>query len=131
MNDIQKMNMQKTIDNIVNEFRQMLENKLLPTESTKFLCIDTDGEVAILDSKQIPAGTLIGGDCWEAFRVLVFGDGDDEKPWVLNTGLKMSYGTFAQTMRSRRTLPRVIYWSLSSSNVPEKLLKGQIQVRVP
>lgn len=29
MNDIQKMNMQKTIDNIVNEFRQMLENELL------------------------------------------------------------------------------------------------------
>ena len=28
MNDIQKMNMQKTIDNIVNEFRQMLENEL-------------------------------------------------------------------------------------------------------
>lgn len=116
MNDIQKMNMQKTIDNIVNEFRQMLENELLPTESTKFLCIDTDGEVAILDSKQIPSGTLIGGDCWEAFRVLVFDDSDDEKPWVLNTGLKMSYETFAQTMRGRRTLPKVIYWSLSSSN---------------
>ena len=114
MNDIQKMNMQKTIDNIVNEFRQKLENELTPTESTKFLCIDTDGEIAILDSKQIPSGTLIGDDCWEAFRVLTFDDGD--KPWVLSTGLKMSYETFAQTMRGRRTLPRVIYWSLSSSN---------------
>ena len=55
MNDLQKMNMQKTIDDVVNEFRQMLENELLPNESTKFLCIDTDGEVAILDSKQIPS----------------------------------------------------------------------------
>lgn len=114
MNDIQKMNMQKTIDNIVNEFRQMLENELLPTESTKFLCIDTDGEVAILDSKQIPSGTLIGGDCWEAFRVLTFDDGD--KPWVLNTGINMSYETFAQTMRGQSALPRVIYWAPSSSN---------------
>lgn len=69
MNDLQKMNMQKTIDDVVNEFRQMLENELLPTESTKFLCIDTDGEVAILDSKQIPSGTFIGGDCWEAFII--------------------------------------------------------------
>ena len=68
MNDLQKMNMQKTIDDVVNEFRQMLENELLPTESTKFLCIDTDGEVAILDSKQIPSGTLIGGDCWQALH---------------------------------------------------------------
>ena len=110
MNDLQKTNMQKTIADVVNEFRQKLEKELTPTKSTKFLCIGTDGEVAILDSKQIPSGTLIGGDCWEAFRVLTFDDGD--KPWVLNTGLQMSYETFAQTMRGRRSLPKIIYWSL-------------------
>lgn len=64
MNDIQKMNMQKTIDTVVEEFRRQLENELIPTESTKFLCIDTNGETILVDSKEIPAGSLIGGDNW-------------------------------------------------------------------
>ena len=53
MNGIRKMDMQKTIDNAVNEFRQKLENELLLNESTKFLCIDTNGEMTILDSKDL------------------------------------------------------------------------------
>lgn len=62
MTDLHKMNVQKTIDNLVNEFRQKLENELTPEDSTKFLCVDTGGEIVILDSKRIPAGTLIGSD---------------------------------------------------------------------
>lgn len=100
--------MQKTIDKAINEFRRKLENELLLNESTKFLCIDTDGEITILDSKSIPAGTLIGGDNIEAFRVLTFDD--DEKPWVLTTNLQMSYETFARIMHSQCTLPKIIHW---------------------
>lgn len=38
MNDLQKMNMQKTIDNIVNEFRQKLENELTrPSNALGFI----------------------------------------------------------------------------------------------
>lgn len=101
--------MQKTIDNVVNEFRQKLENELLLNESTKFLCINTDGEMTILDSKEIPIGTLISGDNIEAFHVLTFDD--DEKPWVLTTNLQMSYEAFAQMMRSQCTLPKIIHWA--------------------
>ena len=110
MTDIQKMDIQKTIDNTVNEFRQKLENELLLNESTKFLCIDTNGGMTILDSKEIPIGTLIGGDNIEAFHVLTFDD--DGKPWVLTTNLQMSYEAFAQMMRSQCTLPKIIHWGL-------------------
>lgn len=111
MTDLHKMNVQKTIDNLVNEFRQKLENELTPEDSTKFLCVDTGGEIVILDSKRIPAGTLIGSDCWEAFRVVtLFGNG--EKPWTSSTGFKMSHEMFAQAMRDRPTLPKIIYWPL-------------------
>lgn len=108
MIDIQKMNMRKMIDNVVEEFRQKLENELTPPESTKFLCIDTNGEIIIVDSETIPAGTLIGGENWEAFRTLVLFD--HEKPWVLSTNLKMSHEIFTETMRGRRTLPKIIHW---------------------
>lgn len=111
MVDLHKLHLQKTIDSLVNEFRQKLENELTPDESTKFLCVDTDGEIVILDSKRIPAGTLIGSDCWEAFRVItLFGNG--EKPWTSSTGFKMSHEMFAQAMRDRPTLPKIIYWPL-------------------
>ena len=111
MTGLHKMNVQKTIDNLVNEFRQKLENELTPDESTKFLCVDTDGVIVILDSKRVPAGTLIGSACWEAFRVItLFGNG--EKPWTSSTGFKMSHEMFAQALRDQPTLPKIIHWPL-------------------
>ena len=113
MTDLHKKHLHKTIDSLVNEFRQKLENELTPDESTKFLCVDTDGVIVILDSKRIPAGTLIGSDCWEAFRVItLFGNGENEKPWASSTGFKMSHEMFAQAMRDRPTLPKILYWPL-------------------
>lgn len=91
------------------EFQQKLENGLISIKPTEFMCIDTNGEMTILDSKEIPIGTLIGGDNIEAFHVLTFDD--DGKPWVLTTNLQMSYEAFAQMMRSQCTLPKIIHWA--------------------
>jgi hypothetical protein len=107
MNDIQKR-----LDEVIEELQQALQEfqQKVSTKPTEFMCIDTNGEITILDSKEIPIGTLIGGDNIEAFHVLTFDD--DEKPWVLTTNLQMSYEAFAQMMRSQCTLPKIIHWGL-------------------
>lgn len=116
MNDIQKR-LDEVIEELQQalqefrqkEFQQRLENRLISIKPTEFMCIDTNGEITILNSKEIPIGTLIGGDNIEAFHVLTFDD--DERPWVLTTNLQMSYEAFAQMMRSQCTLPKIIHWA--------------------
>ena len=115
-------NLQKRLDEVIEELQQMLqefqqkefqqklENGLISIEPTEFMCIDPNGEAILVDSKEIPIGTLIGGDNIEAFHVLTFDD--NEKPWVLTTNLQMSYETFAQMMRNQRALPKIIHWGL-------------------
>lgn len=85
MNDIQKR-----LDEVIEELQQALQKfqQKVSIKPTEFMCIDTNGEIIILDSKEIPIGTLISGDNIEAFHVLTFDD--DEKPWVLTTNLQMS-----------------------------------------
>lgn len=94
----------------VEEFRKKLENEFKLTD-TQFKCIDINGKTIVLNSKEVPAGTLIDyGDKREAFRALAFDEHD--KPWVSYTNLKMSHKEFAEMMRSRSDLPRIIYWGL-------------------
>lgn len=56
------------------ELQGAVLNIASPLSPTEFKCIDTKGEIVILDSKEVPGGTLIGyGDSnyykREAFRV--------------------------------------------------------------
>lgn len=96
--------------------RRAVDNIALPLSPTEFKCIDTDGEIVILDSKEmIPGGTLIGyGDSdyykREAFRALVCNV--DDKPWVLYTNERLSHEQFAEMMRKRTILPSILYWGL-------------------
>ena len=88
-------------------------NSALPLSPTEFKCIDTKGEFVILDSKEVPGGTLIGyGDSdyykREAFRALVCNE--DDKPWVLYTNVKLTHEQFAEMMRKRQ--PQILYWGL-------------------
>lgn len=116
MDDIQKRldevieELQQTLQEFQQkEFQQKLENGLISIKPTEFMCIGTDGKMTILDSENIPAGTLISAGSQEIFRVFTF---DGDKPWVTWTGLKMSHETFADMMRGRRTPPKIIHWSL-------------------
>ena len=84
MNDIQKRldevieELQQTLQEFQQkEFQQKLENGLISIKPTEFMCIDTDGEMTILDSKSIPAGTLIGGRNWKMFLMVVLFNNDE------------------------------------------------------
>ena len=41
------------------ELHGAVDNSALPLSPTEFKCIDTEGEIITLDSRQIPGGTLI------------------------------------------------------------------------
>lgn len=92
------------------ELQGAVDNSALPLSPTEFKCINTDGEIITLDSRQIPGGTLINDSRYnhfkmEAFRALVTNKND--KPWVLYTNEQ-----FAEMMRGRTNLPKIIYWGL-------------------
>ena len=102
------MNKQK----IIEEVRKQLESEFNEREltGTQFKCIDTNGDVIIVNSEEIPAGTLIGGGTdWEAFRILSL---SGEAAWVTYTGMTHKHETFAEIMRGRPRLPRIIHWGL-------------------
>lgn len=46
----------------------------------------------------------------EAFRALVTNMND--RPWVLYTNMRLSHEQFAEMMRARTNLPKIIYWGL-------------------
>ena len=87
-----------------------VDNSALPLSSTEFTCINTNGEIITLDSRQIPGGTLINYNRFKmgAFRALVTNKND--KPWVLYTNAKLSHEQFAEMMRGRTSLPEIVYW---------------------
>lgn len=83
----------------------------LPLSRTEFKCIDTNGKVVTLNSKEVPAGTLIDyGSKREAFRALICNV--DDKPWVLYTNKKLSHAQFAEMMRGLTNYPEILYWGL-------------------
>lgn len=92
-----------------------VDNDGLPLSSTEFTCINTNGEIITIDSRQIPAGTLINYSRYnhfkmEAFRALVTNKND--KPWVLYTNAKLSHEQFAEMMCGCTNLPKIIYQGL-------------------
>jgi hypothetical protein len=90
---------------------ELASNNGLPLSPTEFECVNMGGKIVVLDSKTIPAGTLIDyGDKREAFRALAFDEYD--KPWVSYTNLKMSHEEFAEMMRGRSNPPKIVYWGL-------------------
>ena len=63
--DIQKM-----IDDAVEEFRKKLEKEFTELTGTQFECIDNNGELFVADAKELNSGTLIIVEDWEVFRIL-------------------------------------------------------------
>lgn len=98
----------------VEEIQQKLainSDNSKPLSPTEFKCLDTNGKIITLNSKEVPAGTLIDyGGKREAFRALVVDI--DNKPWVLYTNKKLSHEQFAEMMRGLTNLPKILYWGL-------------------
>lgn len=102
-------NVQKMIDDAVEEFRQKLEKEFTELTGTKFECFDKNGELFIADAKQIEVGTLILVEDWEAFRILKT---SDQKPWITYTGETFTHEQFAELMREQFVKPKIIHAGL-------------------
>lgn len=101
--DIQKM-----IDDAVEEFRKKLEKEFKEHEltGTQFECIDNNGELFVADAKELNTGTLIIVEEWEVFRVL---EAFDQKPWITYVGEEYTHSEFAKLMREQFVKPKIIH----------------------
>ena len=101
--DIQKM-----IDDAVEEFRKKLEKEFKEHEltGTQFECIDNNGELFIADAKDLNTGTLIIVEDREMFRIL---ETSEQKPWITYIGEAYTHSEFAELMREQFVKPKIIH----------------------
>lgn len=99
--DIQKM-----IDDAVEEFRKKLEKEFTELTGTQFECIDNNGELFVADAKELNTGTLIIVEDWEVFRIL---DTFEQKPWITYIGEAYTHSQFAELMRKQFVKPKIIH----------------------
>lgn len=99
-------NMQKMIDEAVEEFRKKLENEFTEPTGTQFECIDNNDELYIAHAEEFTIGTLIIIDEGEVFRVL---EASDQKPWITFIGEEYTHSEFAKLMREQFVKPKIIH----------------------
>lgn len=99
-------NIQKMIDDAIEEFRKKLEKEFLEPTGTQFECIDNNGELYIADAEEFTTGTLILVDDGEVFRVL---EAFDQKPWITYAGEEYTHSEFAKLMREQFVKPKIIH----------------------
>ena len=101
--DIQKM-----IDDAVEEFRKKLEKEFKEHEltGTQFECIDNNGELFVADAQDLNTGTLIIVEDWEVFRIL---ETSEQKPWITYIGEAYTHSQFAELMREQFVKPKIIH----------------------
>lgn len=104
-------NVQKMIDDAVEEFRKKLEKEFKEHEltGTQFDCIDNNGELFVADAKELSTGTLIIVEDWEVFRVL---ETPEQEPWITYFGEPYSYEQFAELMREQFVKPKIVHEGL-------------------
>lgn len=100
------MDIQKMIDDAVEEFRKKLEKEFTEPTGTQFECIDTNGELFVADAKELNTGTLIIVEDWEVFRIL---DTFEQKPWITYIGEAYTHSQFAKLMREQFVKPKIIH----------------------
>lgn len=102
------MDIQKMIDDAVEEFRKKLEKEFKEYEltGTQFECIDNNGGLFVADAKELNTGTLIIVEDWEVFRIL---DTFEQKPWITYTGETFTHEQFAELMRKQFVKPKIIH----------------------
>lgn len=103
------MDIQKMIDDAVEEFRKKLEKGFTELTGTQFECIDNNGELFVADAQELNTGTLITVDDWEVFRIL---ETSEQKPWITYIGEAYTHSQFAELMREQFVKPRIIHVGL-------------------
>lgn len=106
MNNIQKM-----IDDAVEEFRKKLEKEFKEPEltATQVELINKDLETVIYPLEEFDTGTLLNCGGWEAF--LIVNDGL-ERRWVTFSGEQYADEQLADLMRHNGSKVTVIHWGL-------------------
>lgn len=99
-------NIQKMIDDAVEEFRKKLEKEFTELTGTQFECIDNNGELFVADAEELNTGTLIIVEDWEVFRVL---ETPKQKPWITYVGEEYTHSEFAKLMREQFVKPKIIH----------------------
>ncbi len=100
------MDIQKMIDDAVEEFRKKLENDFTELTGTQFECIDNNGELFVADAQELNTGTLIIVENWEVFRIL---ETSDQKPWITYIGEAYTHSQFANLMREQFVKPKIVH----------------------
>lgn len=100
------MDIQKMIDDAVEEFRKKLEKEFTELTGTQFECIDNNGELFVVDAQELNTGTLIIVEDWGVFRIL---DMFEQKPWITYTGETFTHEQFAELMREQFVKPKIIH----------------------
>lgn len=99
-------NMQKMIDDALEEFRKKLEKEFTELTGTQFECIDKDGELFVADAQDLNTGTLIIVEDWEVFRIL---ETSEQRPWITYIGEAYTNEQFAKLMREQFVKPKIIH----------------------
>lgn len=103
-------NIQKMIDDAVEEFRKKLENEFKEPEltGTQVELINKDLETVVYPVEEFDVGTLLNCGGWEAFLII---DGM-ERRWVTFSGEQYSDEQLADLMRHNGAKVTVIHWGL-------------------
>lgn len=99
-------NIQKMIDDAVEEFRKKLEKEFIELTGTQFECIDNNGELFVADAQELNTGTLITVEDWEVFRIL---ETSEQKPWITYIGEAYTHSQFAELMREQFVKPKIVH----------------------
>lgn len=100
------MDIQKMIDDAVEEFRKKLEKGFTELTGTQFECIDNNGELFVADAQELNTGTLIIVEDWEVFRIL---ETSEQKPWITYIEEAYSHEQFAKLMRDQFVKPKIVH----------------------
>lgn len=102
-------NIQKMIDDAVEEFRQKVENILKPLSDTEFRCVNSDGKVTVMDALSVAPGTTILIGDWEVFRTIT---APEQNPWVDYTGKTYTSVEFVKMLRNQQHTPSIVHKGL-------------------
>lgn len=102
------MDIQKMIDDAIEDFRKKLEKEFKQPEltGTQFECIDNNDELFVADAQDLNTGTLIIVEDWEVFRIL---ETSKQKPWITYIGEAYTHSQFAELMREQFVKPKIIH----------------------
>ena len=105
------MDIQKMIDDAVEEFRKKLEKEFKEDEltGTQFECIDNNGELFVADAEEFMPGTLILVEDWEVFRIL---ETSEQQSWITYSGEQYTNKQFAELMRKQFVKPKIVHVGL-------------------